>query len=497
MTTVSQRWSQLESIKRPYLRRAEQYARWTLSHVFPPEDYQGEFSLDRDWDSVGAQASNHLSNKLMLTLFAPARPFFRMDADEATFVELAKELGVDEVQVKLMFSRAEKAAVKRLVSKQARTALTQLMKLLVITGNGLFYLPKEGRARTYNLHDYVVERSTSGDLQELILREEFMFSQLENDVKAQVSLSRKANEKSDKVKLYTWITREGDNYNVQQYADDIPLDGAGKFAKDKLPYIPVTWNLITGDHYGVGHVEEYQGEFHTVDVMQQSLVEGAAVAAQLKFLVNPNGSADVEELNNAENGDFVWGAPDDISTVNVDKVQDWATLQGIVSQAEQRIGRGFLVNSAITRDAERVTAEEIRLQATELENALGGVYSNLAEQLQLPIANLLIEEIDLGGLKDAGVEPTITTGIDSLSRGSEHEQMMLFLQDTAILNGIPEDVRATLNTDALLTSMAMGRGVKHEDIIKTQEQQEADRERQLAEQERILAAQQQAKQQVQ
>ena len=108
-----------------------------------------------------------------------------------------------------------------------------------------------------------------------------------------------------------------------------------------------------------------------------------------------------------------------------------------------------------------------------------------------------MEEIDLGGLKDAGVEPTITTGIDSLSRGSEHEQMMLFLQDTAILNGIPEDVRATLNTDALLTSMAMGRGVKHEDIIETQEQQEADRDRQLAEQERILAAQQQAKQQVQ
>jgi hypothetical protein len=45
--------------------------------------------------------------------------------------------------------------------------------------------------------------------------------------------------------------------------------------------------------------------------------------------------------------------------------------------------------------------------------------------------------------------------------------------------------------------MAMGRGVKHEDIIKTQEQQQADREQQLAEQERLLAAQQQAKQQVQ
>lgn len=496
MTTVSQRWSQLESIKMPYLRRAEQYARWTLSHVFPPENYNGELSLDRDWDSVGAQAANHLSNKLMLTLFAPARPFFRLDADEATFAELAKELGVDEIQVKLMFSRAEKAAVKRLVSKQARTALTQLMKLLVITGNGLIYLPKDGKARTYNLHSYVVQRDSSGKLHECILKEEFEFSQLDEDVRASVTASRKAKDATDKVKLYTWIKRQDDKYHVQQFADDIPLDGDGVFAEDKLPYIPVTWNLITGDHYGVGHVEEYQGEFHTIDVMQQSLVEGAAVAAQLKFLVNPNGSADVEELNNAENGDFVWGAPDDISTVNVDKVQDWATLQGIVSQAEQRIGRGFLVNSAITRDAERVTAEEIRIQATELENALGGVYSNLAEQLQLPIADLLMDEIDLGELKNAGVEPVITTGLDSLSRGSEHEQMMLFLQDTAIMNGIPEDVRATLNTDALLTSMAMGRGVKHEDIIKTQEQQQADREQQLAEQERLLAAQQQAKQQV-
>lgn len=494
MSTVSQRWAALESEKQPYMNRGEQYSRWTLSHVFPPESYNGNISLDQDWDSVGAQSVNHLSNKLMLTLFAPARPFFRLDAEEAALTKMAQEMGVDEAKVKLMLSRAEKAAVKRLNKKNARTALAHLLKLLVVTGNALFYLPKTGKARTYNLRDYVVQRNSQGDLQELILREEFTVDQLSDEEREQV-MAAKGAKANDKVKLYTWVLRDGDRFTVTQFADDVVLSGNGVYEENELPYIPVTWNLVTGDHYGIGHVEEYQGEFHTVDVLQQSLVEGAAVAAQLKFLVNPNGSADVEELNNADNGDYVWGSPDDVTTVNVDKVQDWSVLQGIISQAEQRIGRGFLVNSAITRDAERVTAEEIRIQASELENALGGVYSHLAEQLQQPIAVILLNEIDLGGLEAEGIEPIVTTGIDSLSRGSEHEQMMLFLQDTSIMNTIPEEVRGILQVDNLLSQMAMGRGVKYEDLIKSKEQQEADQQKALARQKELMQAEAQAKQQ--
>lgn len=44
-----------------------------------------------------------------------------------------------------------------------------------------------------------------------------------------------------------------------------------------------------------------------------------------------------------------------------------------------------LLNSAVQRNGERVTAEEIRYVAGELEDTLGGVYSLLSQELQLSL----------------------------------------------------------------------------------------------------------------
>ncbi|WP_416142518.1 portal protein [Escherichia coli] len=47
-------------------------------------------------------------------------------------------------------------------------------------------------------------------------------------------------------------------------------------------------------------------------------------------------------------------------------------------------------NSAVQRTGERVTAEEIRYVASELEDTLGGVYSILSQELQLPLVRVLL-----------------------------------------------------------------------------------------------------------
>ena len=39
---------------------------------------------------------------------------------------------------------------------------------------------------------------------------------------------------------------------------------------------------------------------------------------------------------------------------------------------------------SVQRDAERVTAAEVNLMAQELENSLGGIYSILTQEFQLP-----------------------------------------------------------------------------------------------------------------
>lgn len=493
MTTPSLRWSQLEVTKQPFMSRAERYAKWTLPYMFPHAGYNGQMELDTDWDSIGAQAVNHLSNKIMLALFAPARPFFRMEADDEGMQELVEEFGVDEVSIKLMFSRAEKEAMKRLVAKSGRTALFNLVKLLIITGNGMLYMPKDQKAVTYSMRDYCVDRARDGTIKEIVIKEQIAFGKLDDDIQDDILQSKGHTEATEEIELWTWVklNREG-KYDVVQYAANVKLpDTIGVFSAEQLPWIPATWNLQRGMDYATGHVEDYSGEFHAIEVLNQSLVEGAAIACELKFLVNPNGVADVEELNNAEQGDYVWGAPDDITTMNVDKGQDWNTVLGVLKPAEQRIGRGFLMSSAVTRDAERVTAEEIRTQAIELETALGGTYSHLAETVQTPVAWNVLAELDLDTLK--GVKPLIVTGMDSLSRGSEHEQFMLWMNDLSILNNVPEDVRAIAKLDSVMSKMATGRGVEYEDIIKSAEEQQADQQRQQAQQQQLMQAEAQAK----
>lgn len=57
---------------------------------------------------------------------------------------------------------------------------------------------------------------------------------------------------------------------------------------------------------------------------------------------------------------------------------------------ESRLSYAFMLNSAVQRSGERVTAEEIRYVANELEDTLGGIYSILSQELQLPLANTLL-----------------------------------------------------------------------------------------------------------
>src|SRR5690606_39318157 len=97
----------------------------------------------------------------------------------------------------------------------------------------------------------------------------------------------------------------------------------------------------------------------------------------------------------------------------------------------------FRSNSAMTRDAERVTAEEIRMTAMELETSFGGTYTALAGNFQTPLANWLLEKVDtkIDG-KDFRV--VVITGLDALSRNGELENLRLVFEDLAALQAAPE-----------------------------------------------------------
>jgi len=128
------------------------------------------------------------------------------------------------------------------------------------------------------------------------------------------------------------------------------------------------------------------------------------------------------------------------------------------------------------RDAERVTAEEMRQDAAELEIAHGGVYSRFASEWQQKVARESTKAVgeDMGDV----VEPQILTGMDSISRVGEMQAVHQFVQDIAILQNLPDEALAILDLKRYAEYSALNRGVEENAFVKTEGQMMAEQQAQ-------------------
>ena len=85
---------------------------------------------------------------------------------------------------------------------------------------------------------------------------------------------------------------------------------------------------------------------------------------------------------------IIQGRPEDVGVVQVGKTADFQTASNLATQIEKRILEAFLVMNI--RQAERVTAEEVRLTQLELEQSLGGLYSLLTVEFLIPYLNRIL-----------------------------------------------------------------------------------------------------------
>jgi hypothetical protein len=152
----------------------------------------------------------------------------------------------------------------------------------------------------------------------------------------------------------------------------------------------------------------------------------------------------------------------------------------------------FLLHTAVTRDAERVTAEEIRLQAAELESTLGGIYTNLSFLLQYPIARKLLNNLDPAYKK---LKVTILTGLEALSRFSDLENWKRLIMDLANMNNIPPAAAAWIKYGDLIKILAVGYALDYTKVLKTQEEFEKDQAQAMKQQQEHEAILEQNKQQ--
>jgi len=72
--------------------------------------------------------------------------------------------------------------------------------------------------------------------------------------------------------------------------------------------------------------------------------------------------------------------------------------------------------------------------AGELEDALGGIYSILTQELQLPLIKLMMLTSKVT-FPEGLVEPVIVTGVEALGRGHDYNKLVQFAQTLQQLLG--------------------------------------------------------------
>jgi hypothetical protein len=455
--TASQAWAAMDGLRQSLITRIENYASLTIPKVCLPSGYDHNATDEsQDYQSLGAQAVNHLCNKLMLSMFAPSRPFAKLVAGTKT-QELAAKMQMTDIQLQSILANGEREAIKELDNKGQRPKLFQVMRHLVVAGNVLLILEK-GMLRTIGIKNFVVKRNMRGQVMQILIRENIKFDELDPAVQV---LFANRHQDDDSVEFFKWIKREaGGRYSMTQWlgGDQLPKSFNGSWAEDRLPYLALTWDLADEADYGTGLVEEYSGALEALSVLSESVVNGAVLGTEYRWMVDPAGTTSVEDLNNSSNGDALPGRPQDVAPTQGGNPNAITVAENTLQRYERSISRGFLMGSAVIRDAERVTQEEVRMTAQELETAYGGVYSTLAGSLQKPVAVWLFQEIDLK-LAGADLEVTIVTGLDALSRNGDLENFRLAMGDLAAMASLPDEVKARVKLMEMAAFIGQGRNI--------------------------------------
>ena len=232
--------------------------------------------------------------------------------------------------------------------------------------------------------------------------------------------------------------------------------------------------------YGRSYIEDFIGDLNSYEGLRQSILEAAAESARIIYVIKPNATLTVKKLQSARSGDVLLGNPDDVGVIQAEKRMDLQIAQSEAETLRMDLSTIFLLDSSVRRNAERVTAEEIRRVSQELEVSLGGIYSTLANVLQEPLVKLYLVRLrNKGMINDAlkdSIELEVTTGSAALGRGTEFNAMSTFiglLQQT-----LGQEFGAYIKMPEMIARIANSLDIGTAELIKTTEELQAEQEAQ-------------------
>jgi len=487
-TTAKQRYEKLSADRFHFLDRARDCSELTIPSLVPDESFSDSSELYTPFQSVGARGVNNLASKLLLLLLPPNSPFFRFSISGKAKEELDQQKEM-KASVEEALGKMEREIAHKIERLALRVSTFEALKHLIVSGNVLLYLPKEGNMRVYPLTQYVCTRDSSGTLLEIVIKENISPLSLDDDARTELEGQYKDDESLD---IFTHIYKLPDEkYYVCQEVKGVKLQNSiGTYTENNFPYMALRMIRVDNENYGRSYVEEFLGDLKSLEGLSQSLVESAAASSKVVFMVKPNSVTRKSDLAQTRNGDIITGTREDVTCLQSEKQYDLQIVERSISKLEERLAFAFLLHTAIQREAERVTAQEIRYMAQQLETSMGGVYSLLSQEFQLPLVNVLMKRMqqakEIPTLPKGSVEPVIITGIEALGRGNDLQKLREFVMEIMNVAQVNPQIAQALNTQDLVTRIATGLGIDVEGLIKTPDELQAEQEAMMAQQEEAM-----------
>jgi len=492
--TAEALYVKLEAERYSYLERARDASKLTLPTLIVDDGHNSSNELPTPYQSVGARGVNNLASSLLLSLLPPNAPFFRLVLDQALINEIEKIPNGEAFKTEIESSMAqiEKSVMSEIETQAYRIQTFEALKHLIVAGNVLIHLPDDGGMRVIHLDRYVVKRCPLGIPRTIVIKESVDMDMLPEAAK-QIVAENSDGKGDEPLSLYTCVKSFNSSKNptsktktekikVFQEIFGTVIEGTeGELKASENPYIVLRMNRAEGENYGRGYVEQYLGDLKSLESLMMAVVEAAAAASKCLFMVAPNGVTRARVLAEAPNGAIVEGSESDVSVLQLNKGQDFAIASQTIQVISDRLAYAFLLTDNAIRQADRVTAAEVRLVTQSIERQLGGIYSVLSQEFQVPLVNHLMKQMGktkkLPKLKEATVRPMIVTGIEALGRGNDLNKMDEFIAGIGQLLG-PEVLGQYINFREYMDRRALALGIETEGLVKSEEQIQAETQQQ-------------------
>lgn len=505
MISSRDRYQQLTVDRQQALDKARRASKVTVYELIPEvDDPTPSNTFKNSYSSFGNDAVGSLTTKILYSVLPASQQFFRKEiqstdfteAEQAQLQQVIDGSGTLEEKIKRVLISNSKKIQNYFEEKGIRSTYNETIMHLIVAGNVVVKFTPEG-ARNYNLNNFVIvrdnESNTINELitKEWIFREELAQADREAIDEKMGGTPDEIDGDSTRYELYTHTQIKDDgNYTITQEIEGAEITRQDNVPQNELPFVAPRLYKNSDTNYGESYVYRFYDDLRDLNNYRRQLIQVTNTMCKIVWLVDPTGRAKPRDLAKKKAGEFAIGKQTDVTPLQINSITQVQVVQNAIDRIEEKLRNNFLMLTV--RNSERTTAEEVRATQEELDQQLGGLFSTLSQELQLPSVQAvesIVRDNEVGYIELPGTHDRIVTGVEAIGRSQEVVNYRLFISLVAEGAQVKPELLDHVNTEYLAEQILKASGADADAMLPQSEVEQMRAARQQAQQQQMLQQQ--------